>query len=312
MTTSPRWRGRCAPSTRPRGGRAGRAGTVATTIPYHSFPLIHLGPITLRTFGLTSALGVLLGVRLLTAHLRRVDIDADRITSLAVWIVLFGFVGARLTFVLSHAGDYVSEPWRVVAVWEGGLQFFGGFVLAIGFLLWWLRRNPDVPGLVLADGLALGLAAGLIVGRVGCFAVGEHLGHETRFPLAIHYLGGTTVEGPLAIGVRVHSTALYEGLGLVVLLALLFTLRRRGVRPGTLLGVFTLWYGIQRFSTDFLRAYDKRVLGLTGAQYTCIALVAFGAWWLLTHRRDVAAGEVAREAAGEGGPEGTIDAGITA
>lgn len=217
---------------------------------------------------------------------------------MAVWIVLFGFVGARLTFVLSHAGDYVHEPWRVIAVWEGGLQFFGGFVLAIGYLLYWLRRNTDVPGLFLADGLALGLAAGLAVGRIGCFAVGEHLGHETTFPLAIHYLGGATVEGPLRVGAHVHSTALYEGLGLLVLIAVLFELRRRGRRAGTLLGVFTLWYGVQRFLTDFLRAYDKRVFGLTGAQYTCIGLVLFGTWWLLTHRGPAAAAEPTEPAAG--------------
>ena len=246
-----------------------------------------------------SALGVLVGVQLLTTHLRRIDVDPDRITSLAIWIVVAGFVGARLTFVLSHLGDYADEPWRAIAVWQGGLQFFGGFVAAIGVLLWWLRRNPDIPALVMADGLALGLPAGLAIGRIGCYAVGEHLGHETSFPLAIHYEGGTTVEGPLRIGSHVHSTALYEGLGLVVLIAVLILVRRRDPRPGTLLGVFTLWYGVQRFATDSLRAYDTRVLGLTGAQYTCIAVAAFGAWWLVTQRNRPAPSDAGDGVTGE-------------
>jgi prolipoprotein diacylglyceryltransferase len=39
---------------------------------------------------------------------------------------------------------------------------------------------------------------------------------------------------------------------------------------------FLIWYGTQRFSTDFLRAYDERVAGLTGAQFLCLGLIAAG------------------------------------
>ena len=52
--------------------------------------------------------------------------------------------------------------------------------------------------------------------------------------------------------------------------------RRRGVAAGWLTATFLLWYGVQRFSTDFLRAYDRRVLGLTGAQYLCLVMVIAG------------------------------------
>jgi phosphatidylglycerol:prolipoprotein diacylglycerol transferase len=129
---------------------------------------------------------------------------------------------------------------------------------------------------VLADGVVLGLAPGLAIGRIGCYSVGEHLGGETTFPLAVHYLGGATREGPIRIGTHIHNTALYEALLLLPLIALLFFLLRRGVPPGWLTATFLLWYGVQRFSTDFLRAYDRTVLGLTGAQYVCVGLAAAG------------------------------------
>src|SRR5581483_7727623 len=136
--------------------------------------------------------------------------------------VLAGIVGARLAFVASHLSQFTDRPWAVVALWEGGLEFSGGFLAA--------------------DGVVLGLAVGLAIGRVGCYSVGEHLGHETSFFLAVHYLGGVTREGPIPIGAHVHNTALYEILLLLPLIALLFALRRRGASAGWLTTTFLLWY----------------------------------------------------------------------
>jgi phosphatidylglycerol---prolipoprotein diacylglyceryl transferase len=246
-------------------------------IPYRTFPTIDLGPIHLHTFGLLVALGLMLGVRILVQHGRRNGQEARKLESLAWKIVVVGFVGARLMFVVAHFSQFAHRPWAVVAVWEGGLEFSGGFLAAAVLVLWWLRRNRDVPGPVLCDGVVLGLAAGLAVGRIGCYSVGEHFGGTTSFPLAVHYLGGVTREGPIPIGAHIHNTALYEFLLLLPLIWLLFHLRRKGVGPGWLTATFLLWYGVQRFATDFLRAYDKTFLGLTGAQFVCIGLVAAGA-----------------------------------
>lgn len=254
-------------------------------IPYRTFPTIPLGPITLHTFGLFVAMGLLLGTWIFLSHGRRHGLDTDNLGALAWWIVVAGFVGARGLFVLTHLSDFAGRPWAVFALWEGGLEFSGGFLLAVVVVLWWLRRHADVPGLVLSDGVVLGLAPGLAVGRIGCYAVGEHLGGETSFPLAVHYLGGVTREGPIPIGAHVHDTALYELLLLLPLVGLLLWFRRRGARPGLLTAVFLVWYGVQRFSTDFLRAYDRTAFGLTGAQYVCIALVTAGLVVLVGTRR---------------------------
>jgi prolipoprotein diacylglyceryltransferase len=53
-------------------------------------------------------------------------------------------------------------------------------------------------------------------------------------------------------------------------------MQRRPVAPGWLTVTFLVWYGTQRFLTDFLRAYDETVAGMTGAQYLCIGMVAGG------------------------------------
>jgi len=254
-------------------------------IPYHTFPDLHLGPVTLHTFGLLVAVGLFVGSWIFIAHGRRNGLDVDALARLAWWIVLVGIIGARLAFVASHLSQFTSRPWAVVALWEGGLEFSGAFLVAVVVVLWWLRRHRNVPGLVLTDGVVLGLAVGLAIGRIGCYSVGEHLGHQTSFFLAVHYLGGVTREGPIPIGAHIHNTALYETLLLLPLIVLLFQARRRGVRPGWLTAAFLLWYGVQRFCTDFLRAYDRRVLGLTGAQYGCIGLVIAGLVMIVLLRR---------------------------
>lgn len=253
-------------------------------IPYRSFPSIDLGPLSLYTFGLATAAGVLIGFHLLQVHGRDNGLDQESLARLATRLVVAGLIGARAAYVASRPDYFLSRPLEAVAVWDGGLQFFGGLVAGGVVLWWWLRANPDVAGPVLADGIAFALAAGLVAGRVGCFAVGEHLGTTTGFPLGIRYLGGRTIEGPLTAGTTVHSTALYEALGVLVLLAVLARLRRRPLPPGTVLATAALWYGSQRFLTDFLRAYDRRFLGLTTAQFVSVGLVVLGAWMLLRLR----------------------------
>jgi prolipoprotein diacylglyceryltransferase len=88
------------------------------------------------------------------------------------------------------------------------------------------------------------------------------------------------------VGSVIHNTAIYELLLLLPLVGLLWWLERRRVPGGWLTATFLLWYGTQRFLTDFLRAYDRTVAGLTGAQFVCLGMVAAGtamAWRL--HRR---------------------------
>jgi phosphatidylglycerol:prolipoprotein diacylglycerol transferase len=267
--------------------RAGASGSgdgvrqVLAAIPYETFPEISLGPLTIRTFGLMVALGIVLGASLAGRYVERYGVVRDRVLSFATRMVVVGLIGARLTWVVTHWSE-IDSPVDVIAVWEGGLQFSGGFVAALAYAWPALRAWHPLDRWRLLDGLALGLTVGLALGRVGCYSVGEHLGGPTEFALATRYEGGDTREGPLVIGQVVHNTSLYEFLHLAVLAALLgWLLVRRRPTPGVALGVFTLWYGVARFLTDFLRVFDDTAMGLTGAQWLCLALVPAGLWLLL-------------------------------
>ena len=260
---------------------------VLAAIPYTTFPQIDLGVVQIRTFGLMVALGVMLGAIIASRLGERWGIPADDTISLATRLVIVGVIGSRLTWVLTHT-DQIDSPVDVIAVWEGGLQFSGGFIAAVLFGLPTFRKWTRLTRWRMLDGMAIGLAVGLAFGRVGCYSVGEHLGSATSFFLGTRYDGGDTREGQLEIGQVIHNTSLYEGLSLLVLSALLWWILRQKPVPGSIIGWFCVWYGVSRFGTDLLRAYDETVLGLTGAQWMCVVLVPAGLWILTKVRRTLA------------------------
>ena len=277
-------------------------------IPYTTFPTIELGPITLRTFGIMVALGVVLGITVAARLGEEVGRPADETINLGVKLVVAGVVGARVTWVLTHL-DQIDSPIDVIAVWEGGLQFSGGFIGAVLLGLPIFLRWDRLTRWRMLDRVMLGLALGLAVGRIGCYSVGEHLGGLTSFPLATRYDGGSTREGNgsdgrvLEVGDVIHNTSLYEMLHVFVLAAVLWWLIKRRSAPGTALGVFLVWIGIGRFGTDFLRAYDDTFAGLTGAQLMCLVLIPVGLWALLWVRPRLAR-EVEAEVEVEQAPAG--------
>ncbi len=269
-------------------------------ISYTTFPEITIGPLTLQTFGLMVGIGVVFGAWAAAKYIEsRTGTPRDQTYSLATRMVVAGIIGSRITWVLSH-WDEIENPIDIIAVWEGGLQFSGGFIAAIivGFPVF--RKWPRLVRWKNLDGYAYGLTAGLAIGRIGCYAVGEHFGSTTNFFLGTTYQGGSTREGLSGtafetstalelggVGTTFHNTSLYEFGYLAILFGVFtFLLYARSNRPtpGTIIGIFCLYYGITRFLSDALRVNDTRVLGLTGAQYMCLALVPVSLWILFKVR----------------------------
>ena len=277
---------------------SGQTGPVFAGIPYETFPQFDLGPLTIRSFGTLVGIGVLLGAWVAARDLERWGVEREDTYRLATRMVVVGIIGSRLSWVLSHL-DQIDDPIDVIAVWEGGIQFSGGFIAAILVGLPTFRRLAPALRWRTLDGYAYGLTIGLAIGRIGCYSVGEHFGRTTEFFLGTTYEGGSTQEDfigdqPLVEGMTFHNTSLYELIHLLVLFGLMSWLRHRAHRrdevlaPGTIMGLFVLWYGIGRFATDFVRVNDNTVLGLTGAQWMTVVLMPVGLWVLLRLRRRLA------------------------
>lgn len=240
---------------------------------WKTFGEIHLGPLTLHTFGLCVALGVLLASEVVARRNIGFGVSREETQRIVLWLVSAGLIGARLTWVVSNFSR-IESPLDVIAVWKGGMQFSGGFLCALAIVPWVTRGlKPIADRRNLLDSAMLGLAVGQLIGRIGCISVGEHLGNPTSFFLGWTYDGGETREGPLTVGLRYHNAALYEALWLIPIILVLMRRARAPRYPGQV----SIWlmgsYGVLRFLTDTLRAYDQRLWGLTGAQFMCIGLI---------------------------------------
>ncbi len=248
-------------------------------IPWFTFPSLQLGPFTIQSFGVLSALGILAAVELGSRADRQLGNDPRVIPDYAVAGVISGVVFGHLAHLFAYHPEELQEPWRILKFWEGlssmgGL--LGGILAAIVFF-----RVRKISLRDHTDAFALGIAPGWGIARVGCFTVHDHPGVLTSFPLAVRF-----PDGPR------HDLGLYEAIVLFAIGALLWAFHRRDVLRGRLLAVLALLYGIARFLLDFLRARpgdvpyaDGRIHGLTFAQYFAVLLVAWSVWAFARYRK---------------------------
>jgi len=199
-------------------------------------------------------------------------ISRETVSDLGLLILAAAVIGSRLFYVITHGAEYVSRPLSALAVWDGGLTFYGGVLLALP-ASWLYVRAKGLPYWKLADLAAPAFALGLALGRIGCFLSGCCFGKPSDLPWAVrfppHSFAGYVFDCPI------HPTQLYESaFGLVSFLLLLFLSRRRHF-PGSLMCLFIFLYGGWRFMIDQWRYYETTQFwawGLTNNQWISLML----------------------------------------
>jgi phosphatidylglycerol:prolipoprotein diacylglycerol transferase len=228
--------------------------------------LFRIGSLDITSFGVMVALGALAGLWVFRRELARSGLP-DAALDAAVYGLVGGLIGAKLLYVLEHRAD---GPFFSLVLDRGGMSWFGGFVggLLAGYAT--IRANgwPLIPVLSAATPA---LAVGQMLGRIGCFLVGDDYGHPTDLPWGVAFPHGLppTTE-------RVHPTQLYEAAFLLLFAWILVHWRRRGVDDRKVLGRYFLIAGVFRFALEFLRV-NTRVAGpLTVAHIFSALVVALG------------------------------------
>ena len=218
---------------------------------------IAIGPLAVRWYGLMYLIGF--GAAFLLAR-SRIRQGKSGSISFAVFDDLFFFsvlgvvLGGRLGYVLFYKpGYYISHPLEILAVWQGGMAFHGGF-LGVLLAMVYIARKHRIGWFAIMDFIAPLVPPALAAGRIGNFINGELWGRTTDVAWGMVFRGAGALPR--------HPSQLYQfALEGVLLFVLLWVYSAKPRPTAAVSAMFLIGYGVLRFAAEFFREPDD-FLGL--------------------------------------------------
>jgi phosphatidylglycerol:prolipoprotein diacylglycerol transferase len=253
--------------------------------------LFQFGPFHVYAYGFFIVVGfvaavVLAGLKIRKANIR---ISFENIVDLFFYTVLSAVLGARVLFVLINFDVFRQHPMRLFKIWEGGLVFYGGLVLATVVALSYMKRHR-LPIWKLADLISPFIALGLSFGRIGCFLAGCCYGRETSLPWAVVFKNPDSLA---RLNVPLHPTQLYDAANGLAIFFFLSWMEKRKTFDGQIFWIFLFLYAITRFFIEIFRGDPRGFLfeGLLSASQGIGILVAVFSLFMLFYMRKKDRGE---------------------
>jgi phosphatidylglycerol:prolipoprotein diacylglycerol transferase len=257
------------------------------------YPFIHIGPLTLGSYGLMVAIALICGFFILRADFERRGISADAEAIIGM-TGLAGLVGSRLYHLLETPAEFFANPWPQLFSTMGFAfvgAIIGGFIALV-----LLAKRFRIPMLLMLDVASPAAAMGYGIGRIGCLISGDgDYGMPTTLPWGMAFPNGivpttqTCVEWGAAPDCRVHPTPIYEFLVAILIFWILWRLGARALKThapnGIVFAAYLLLTGIARFLVEMIRINPRSFYGLTNAQAASVVSVFLGAALLLYCRK---------------------------
>jgi len=246
--------------------------------------LLHFGAVTIYTYGVLVASGVVLGLWYARRQAPRAGLDPEKIWNMGIYSILVALLLAKIWLVLGEWDYYAAHPREIlsVATFQSGGTFYGGVLGAILTIVLY-SYFQKMPLLAVLDTSAAALPLGHAIGRLGCFAAGCCYGKPTSVPW------GVTFTNPIAaqvagtpLDVHLHPTQLYESAAEFTNFLILVWLGKRQTFRGQMLGTYFLLYGAERGTIEFFRGDPGRTMLLHGSvslmQVVSVFLILAGAF----------------------------------
>lgn len=220
----------------------------------------HIGPLTIHYYGLIMALAAASGFYLAIKRAPQFGVEAKQAEDILFWVIIGGFIGARIYHVLSSAGYYYQNPIDIFKIWNGGLSIYGAILGGI-LTLWAIKRLSTIhyPPFTLLDWLAPSVVLGQIIGRFGNLFNYEAFGYPTNLPWKMFV---PEIFRPIqfASSAFFHPWFLYEALGNVIILFFLLKIHKSKA-AGEVVFLYLLLYNCLRFALEFLRIDSTFIYG---------------------------------------------------
>ncbi len=227
--------------------------------------LLNLGPLEVRWYGLVYVLGFLLSIwwLLRLSKQNKLDLSKEEVWDFVFYIMLGVIVGARLFQVFWEPHYYLSNPLRLLKIWEGGMSFHGGFV-GIITATWFYCKKKRLNFWRVADLLSIPAIFALALGRIANFINGELAGRITNVKWCVVF----TIDDQCR-----HPSTLYAaGKRFLVFGWLLFLHFKSNFQPGFIFWNFVFWEGLGRIMVDLFRE-NQVWLGFSLGQWFSLAMV---------------------------------------
>ena len=243
-----------------------------------------LGPISVHWYGIIIAVGILMGYFIAQESIKRIGFDKDTLVDIIFWSAIFGFIVARIYFVIFQWPYYAQNLIEIPMIWYGGIAIHGGLIggFITGIIVCKQKNiNPFQIGDVVAPSLILGQG----IGRWGNFMNQEaHGGPVSKTVLENLHIPDFIINNMYIEGQYYQPTFLYESvwdiLGFVVLILL-----RKHLRIGDTFALYLIWYSIGRFFVEGMRT-DSLMLtsDIRVAQVMSIVLIIAGVILMIIRR----------------------------
>ncbi len=244
-------------------------------------PVLRLGPLSVHWYGLGYAVAFWAGWRYaVTPYLGRRGVSRAVIDRMLFTAIVAGLIGARLYYDVQNT-DLIHSPLDVIAVWKGGMDFFGAILVVFPVMAVLAIRN-QVSYWLLIDAVALFGVVGQPIGRIGNVINGDILGGQSSLPWATAYTNpaavlqtGFQLCNPQGACPAYQPAGAYEIIAALLIGAGLLVLLRRGVRPGVIGITYIAAYAVSQILLFQLRESEPAVFwGLKQSQWTSIAILA--------------------------------------
>jgi phosphatidylglycerol---prolipoprotein diacylglyceryl transferase len=244
----------------------------------------------LHTYGVLVAIAFLAGLWMANKLALRAGLSGDAVTNLGIYCALAAIAGAKLMMFIVDSKYYAEHPGEIFSLssLQAGGVFYGGLIAALA-VSWWYMRKTKLPLWKTADVFAPAIALGHGIGRLGCFSAGCCWGVRCSLPWAVTFTNPVAkdlVGVPLHI--PLHPTQLYESVAEFLIFGLLYWRIQKTHRPGTIISLYLVLYGIVRFVVEFFRFHEQGNLWggpFDTSQWISLALMAAGAWYLARVRK---------------------------
>ena len=221
--------------------------------------IFNFGFLAIRWYSLAYIFGILIGWWLGKNIIRKkiqnfnLKFDAEEFDSLVTYLIISLLIGGRIGYILFYNFEYyLSNPFDIIKIWEGGMSFHGG-LLGVIFGTYLFATKKKISLFFLLDIIACVSPIGIFFGRIANFINGELIGKTTNVFWGVIF--------PKFDAIARHPSQIYEAIleGLFLFIIMNFIMFKKNYKIGSCSCMFLIFYGIFRIFSEFYREPDVQV-----------------------------------------------------